>query len=232
MIVNFLESDYYSGNYMIQKQMTPIASNYIFWKSVRAIKQDNQLLSEHIETMMLNGMRDIKKFNLEHRFSPWPRIEKMANTTLSWFGERWRKVLYQLTFYFVFKNYCGYVSVKQFEHNVNWYISLFPEDTQLVFINPPEKIVVPLMSPEQNKKIVERTQVLNRIIRNIAKEKPNVLLLEMDDILEQADVIDSFSHLKRQGYIKLSQSLLETARSCLSDTKSKQTPPPQQVQTN
>ena len=217
MIVNFLESDYYSGNYMIQNQMIPIASNYIFWKSLRTIKQDNQLLGEHIETLMVNGMRDIKKFNLANRFSPWPRLEKIANTTLAWFGERWRKILYQLIFYFVFKNYCGYVSVKQFEKNVRWYIDLFPEDIQLVFINPPEKVVLPLMNQAQNKKIVKRTQILNRIIRTIAKEKPNVLLLEMDDILEQDDIIDSFSHLKRQGYIKLSQSLLKTAKGCFPD---------------
>jgi hypothetical protein len=54
--------------------------------------------------------------------------------------------------------------------------------------------------------------------------KPNVLLLEMDDIISQDDVVDNFSHLKRQGYIKLSQSLLETAKHCFKGAK--QTPNP------
>lgn len=216
MVVNFLESDYYSGNYKIQNKKIPITSNYIFWKSLKTIKQDNQLLGEHIKTMMINGMRDIKRFNLDNRFSPWPRIEKVLNITLAWFGERWRKILYQLIFYFVFKNYRGYVSEKQFEKNILWYIGLFPEYVRLIFINPPEKIALPLMNQEQNERIIKRTQLLNKIMRSIAKEKPNVLLLEMDDILEQDDIVDSFSHLKRKGYIKLSQSLLQTAKGSFS----------------
>ncbi|KTC85274.1 hypothetical protein [Legionella cincinnatiensis] len=212
MIVNFLESDYYSGNYKIQSKKIPVTSSYIFWKSLKTIKQDNQVLGEHIKTMMINGMRDIKRFNLDNRFSPWPRIEKIVNATLDWFGDRWRKILYQFIFYFVFKNYRGYVSEKQFENNVLWYIGLFPEHVKLLFINPPEKIPLPLMTQEQNERIVKRTELLNKIMRNIAKEKPNVLLLEMDDILDQEDIVDSFSHLKRKGYIKLSQLLLKTAK--------------------
>ncbi len=217
MVINFLESDYYSGHYKIQNQLVPIASNYIFWKNLRAIKKDNQLLGEHIKAMMLNGMRDIKKFNLENRFSPWPKMEKIANLSLDWFGERWRKILYQLFFYFVFKNYCGYVSAKQFKRTVTWYIGLFSEQVQLIFINPPEKIVLPLMNEAQKKRIMKRTQMLNGIMRNLAKEKPNILILEMDEILEQEDIVDSFSHLKRQGYIKISQSLLKKAKTSLAE---------------
>ncbi|HVT63367.1 MAG TPA: hydrolase, partial [Legionellaceae bacterium] len=50
-IVNFLESDYYSGLYMIKNQLTPVSSHYIFWKSLIEMKQDNLLLSKHFETM-------------------------------------------------------------------------------------------------------------------------------------------------------------------------------------
>lgn len=217
MIVNFLESDYYSGYYKIQNQLIPIASNYIFWNSLKKIKKENQLLGEHIKAMMLGGIGDIKKFNLENRFSPWPRLEKLANASLEWFGLRWRKVLYQFFFHTVFRNYQGYVSTEQFKKTVTWYIELFPKQVQLVFINPPEKIILPLMNEEQKRKIKERTHVLNEIMRAIAKEKPNVLLIEMDEVLEQEDIVDSFSHLKRQGYIKLSEALLKTAKDSLED---------------
>lgn len=212
VIVNFLESDYYSGNYKIQNRVVPVTSHYIFWEGLHRVKQDNQELAEHIGTLMLSGMRDIGKFNLGNHFSPWPRLEKLAIASMSYFGERWRKVLYQLIFYFVFKNYCGYVPVKQFEDNVRWYVGLFPEKTKLIFINPPEKISLPLLSQKQNQKIAERTRELNEVLRLIAKEKANVSLIEMDDFLEQEDIIHSFSHLKRQGYIKLSQSLLSTVQ--------------------
>lgn len=208
MIVNFLESDYYSGHYKIHNQLVPLASNYIYWKSLRSIKNDNQMLSEHIEALMVDGMRNIEKFNLGSRFSPWPRMEKMANKTLNWFGPRWRKSLYQLVLYCVYRTYCGYVSVKQFEKNIKWYVGLFSTETRLVFINPPEKIRLPLLTTLQNKKILKRTQKLNSIMRLIAQEKANVILLEMDEIITQDDIIDSFSHLKRVGYIKLSQALL------------------------
>lgn len=211
-IVNFLESDYYSGHYMIRNQLTPVASNYIFWKNLRTLKQDNKLLSEHVETMILDGMHNIKKFNIGNRFSPWPRLEKIANTTVNWFGAYWRKILYRLMMYFGFKNYCGYVSVSEFEQDLKWYIGLFPEHTQLIFINPPEKLQLPLLNESQRKTVTQRTQALNGITRTIAQEKPNVFLLEMDHLLEQDDIVDSFSHLKRQGYIKLSQPLLKLVR--------------------
>lgn len=219
VIVNFLESDYYSGNYKIQNQLVPVASNYIFWKSLRAIKKENPLLRKHIKEIMVNGTRDIKKFNLDNHFSPWPRMERFAHMTLEWFGERWRKTLSAFFFYLVFKNYHGYVSAKQFKQTLTWYIDLFPEHVQLVFINPPEKITLPLMNEIQKRKIMRRTQILNGIMRKTAKDKPNIFILEMDDILEQNDIVDSFSHLKRQGYIKLSQSLLKTVETCIKTVK-------------
>ena len=211
-IVNFLESDYYSGHYMIQSQLTPVASHYIFWKSLRTIQQDNKLLSTHIEALILDGMSNTKKFNIDNSFYPWPRLAKIANTTVNWFGIYWRKMLYELMTYFVFKNYHGYVSASQFDQDLTWYINLFPEHTQLIFINPPEKIRLPLMNELQNEIIVQRTQTLNRIVRNIVQDKANVLLLEMDDILGQDDIIDSFSHLKRQGYLKLANALLQAVK--------------------
>lgn len=215
LIVNFLESDYYSGQYLIKNKPIPIASNYIYWRSLRHIHQDSPKLGAHIEQLMIDGIRDIKKFNLSDRFSPWPHLEKFINLTVTWFGERWRKILYKFTFYFVFKKYDGYVSNKQFEENLLWYIGLFPENVQLIFINPPEKIMLPFLNKDENQKIIERTKTLNKITRKIAQEKNNVKILEMDETLEQSDIIDSFSHLKRQGYIKLSQSLLNLAKSCL-----------------
>lgn len=101
---------------------------------------------------------------------------------------------------------------RQFEQDLVWHIDLFSEHTQLIFINPPEKIRLPLMNELQNEIIVQRTQTLNRIIRNIVQDKPNVVLLEMDDILGQDDIIDSFSHLKRQGYLKLANALLQAVK--------------------
>ena len=212
IIVNFLESDYFSGNYNIKNQLIPIASHYIFWKNLRSLNEDNPLLSEHIEAIMIDGMGDTKKFNLGTHFSPWPRLEKIANMVVNWFGLRGKKSLYQLILYFVFKNYGGYVSEKTFEKNVLWYISLFPTSTQLIFINPPEKITLPLLTRTQNKKVIHRAQTLNNIMRKIKKTRSNVVLLEMDEILEQEDIIDSFSHLKRKGYLKLSQALLEQVK--------------------
>lgn len=215
MIINFLESDYYSGHYMFKKQTIPVASNYIFWKSLRTIKQDNPELSEHLDEMMINGMQDIPKFNLGNQFSPWPKLEKIASASLSWFGGSWMKFLQKSFSYMVFNKYCGYILPEQFKENLLWYIDLFPKNTPLVFINPPETKKLPIMNPEQNKKIADRTKTCNEIIRAIANEKSNVVFLEMEDILHQEDIIDSFSHLKRQGYIKLSQSLLEKVNDCL-----------------
>lgn len=216
IIVNFLESDYYSGFYKIQSQLIPITSNYIYWKSVKEIKKDNQLLDEHIKALMLNGMSEIKKFNLENKFSPWPRMEKIANLSLEWFGMYWRKFLYHLFFYTIFKNYQGYLSKKQFKQNLEWYIAMFPKKVTLIFINPPEKIILPFMNEKQKNKITHRTKILNGIMRDLANENSNVLLIEMDEFLEQEDIIDNFSHLKRQGYIKLSQSLFKTVNDSLS----------------
>lgn len=207
-IVNFLESDYYSGNYLIQKQLTPIASHYIFWKNLRFIKKDNKRLASHIDTMILESMRNISKFNIGDNFSPWPKIEKIGSMVLNLFGEKCRKIVYQLAMQVWCKNYQGYVSESQFEQNLLWYIELFPSTTQLVFLNPPENILLPLMSSAENKIILQRTQQLNQIVRKIAKERSNIFVLEMSELLEQNDIIDSFSHLKRQGYIKLSRSLL------------------------
>lgn len=208
-IVNFLESDYYSGHYLIKNQLTPITSYYIFWKNLCRLKHDNVALGTHVETMMLDGMLNIKKFNMGNRFSPWSKLEKIANTTLHWFGASWRKILYQYMMSIGFRNYKGYISEQQFEENLNWYIALFPESTRLIFINPPENIQLPLLNEYQHQKVNERTKTLNQIVRTIAQKKSNVHLLEMSDFLEQDDIVDSFSHLKRQGYVKLSQGLLE-----------------------
>lgn len=209
-IVNFLESDYYSGHYMIHRQLTPIASNYIFWQSLRAIKQDNPLLSQHLETMILDGMRNLQKFNIGPRFSPWPRLEKAASATMHLFGENWRKLIYYLMLQVGFRQYQGYVQPHQFEENLAWYVDLFSEKTPLIFILPPKNIPLPLLNAVQNEKIMQRTKALNQITRTIAQKKPNMILLEMDQVLNEDDIIDSFSHLKREGYVKLSQALLQS----------------------
>lgn len=208
-IVNFLESDYYSGLYKIRNQLTPITSNYIFWKSVHEMKKDNKLLGDFFETLILDGMNNINTFNIGNRFSPWPLLEKFTYTALNWFGLVGKKFIHKLVMYFVFKNYQGYVSISQFKQDISWYIDQFPESTQLIFINPPENIRLPLINETQNQIIVERTQILNGIMRSIAQRKSNVYLLEMDNLLKQEDILNNFSHLKRQGYVKLSNALLK-----------------------
>lgn len=219
LIINFLESDYYSGLYRLGKELIPVSSYYVFWKGLSSIREDNQALAQHIDAMMLNGMQDVKKFNLGNQFSPWPTLEKIANLTLGWFGESWMKLMHKLFFLSVYKKYSGYVTPEEFTDNLLWYIDLFPTSTKLLFINPPESINLPYLNGDQNQKIAARTKELNAIMRNIAKYKPNVLLLEMNEILEQEDIIDSFSHLKRQGYIKLSQSLLTIVKASLGGKK-------------
>lgn len=120
----------------------------------------------------------------------------MTQATFNWFGPFWKKIISKIIIYIVFKNYHGYVSISQFKQDVNWYIDFFPDSTQLIFINPPENIRLPLLNAQQNQTIIERTQILNGIMRSIAQIKPNVYLLLMDKLLKQEDIMNNFSHLK------------------------------------
>lgn len=64
-----------------------------------------------------------------------------------------------------------------------------------------------MYNEDQLNMIHERAKLFNDIMRRISKKHENVCLLEMENIINENDVVDTYSHLKRTGYLKLSASL-------------------------
>lgn len=200
-VINFLESEYYSGIYQIGKESVPLSSYYMYWENI--------LKSSILDYVYSTGVDVIKTIskNVAGVIADRSCLERALLAMISKFPDSASTFVCKKLINYMYKNYKGYISSEEFEGLITWYVNSYSKDTKLIFINPPEKIKLPFLNEEQNNKVMQRTITLNNIMRTISKKFDNVFILEMDELLDSKDIVDVFSHLTRQGYVKISFAL-------------------------
>lgn len=205
-IINFLESDYLSPFFKLGRNALPMPFCYLFW-DIKTYLNSKQI-QKHMEGQLKEGFHVLENWGSKSYKSQIANyflktFKFLPQQVFDGFCRQFLKILTRI----MATRYAGFISEDEFKDNLIWYTNNYSEETKLIYFNLPENINIHLYDDYQNQKIRNRIINLNKIVRKIAENKKNMIVLEMSDIIDNDDVFSSYSHLTREGFVKLSLAL-------------------------